>query len=79
MTPDQFANLFTTGSIVNFFFKAFAIVFAVMYVFFGIILTRQSQLLNRALVGSNAVLFTVISSIQILIGIVLVYLAIVSL
>lgn len=79
MSLDQLTNLFATASLIDFFFKAFAIVFAVMYLFYGIIITRQSQLLNRALIGSNAAIFTLISFIQILIGAVLIYLAIIAL
>lgn len=79
MTFDQITLLFSTSNIIDFFFKAFAIVFAFMYLFYGIVLTRQTQLLNRALVGYNATLFTLISSLQILFGLILVYLAIFTL
>lgn len=76
MTPDQLFGLLTEANIVSFFFKAFAIFFCSFYLIYGLIITKEVNILNNTLIMKNNRLILYITGIQILIGLALVFLAI---
>ncbi len=66
-----------TGSVLlNIFFKAFAIAFSGLYVLYAIVLTKQTQELNRTLIVQRSTFLFLVSLSQIVIGFLLLGLAI---
>ncbi len=76
MTLDQLSNLLTEANIISFFFKAFTIFFCSFYFIYGLIITKEVKVLNNTLIMKNNRLILYITSIQILIGLTLIFLAI---
>lgn len=65
------ANLMTTFSglgFINLFFKAFAILFSLMFIIYAIVISKQTQVMSRTLKDNNAGLFGFVSFIQILVA-----------
>lgn len=58
-------------------FKAFAIVFSLLYLVYAIVIAKQTQVMNKTLEVKNNQIFFIISSAQITIGLILIILAIV--
>lgn len=74
----QLQNLsFLSGqTIIAITFKAFAIVFSLLYLLYAIIIAKQTEVMNRTLEVKNNHIFFLISTTQIFAGIVLIILAI---
>jgi len=75
MNPDYFINLLTdpTGSdFITLFFKAFAVLFSVSYLVYAIVITRQTQEMNRTFTTKISGLLFGISLLQIVFSIVLI-------
>lgn len=62
----------SSASIFELFFKAFAVLFSVSYLVYAIVITRQTQELNKTFTTKNAPILLFISGIQIILGLVLV-------
>jgi hypothetical protein len=62
--------------ILNIFFKMFTISFSVLYFFYALIITRQSQVLNKTVEFKEGGFIVFISSIQMIFGLILIYLSI---
>lgn len=73
---NEFAFPVSDTEIIGFFFKAFALLVSVFYLVYAIVLTRQTDELNKTLQHkSNEVLF-IISSLQIPVAVALIFFAI---
>lgn len=59
-------------SIFELFFKAFAVLFSVSYLVYAIVITRQTQELNKTFTSKDAGFLIFISALQIILGAVLV-------
>ena len=59
-------------SIFELFFKSFAVLFSVSYLVYAIVITRQTQELNKTFTSKDAGFLIFISAIQMLLGLVLV-------
>lgn len=70
---DIFEGLFslTDTQLINFFFKAFSIVFALLYLIFAVILVRQTRILRDTLMTRNNTTYTAVSNVQLVVAIVL--------
>lgn len=67
---------FTDENIIRFFFKAFSIVFSLMYLLYAIVIYKQTQVMTKTIeTRSNGIILS-ISLIQLLLGIVLLIFAI---
>ncbi|QQG44496.1 MAG: hypothetical protein HYW86_01095 [Candidatus Roizmanbacteria bacterium] len=69
-------NIFTGTNMIVFFYKAFIIVFALMYFVYAIILKKQINIMNTTLRTNAYGFISLVSSLQILISILLIILAI---
>ncbi len=70
-------NSFTNQNFIDFFFKAFAIIFAFMYLIYAIVIAKQTQVMNDTLrITDSARKISFVSNLQIFIGIGLFLLAI---
>lgn len=73
----DFTNFFTTQNIIQLFFKLFSIVFSVMYLLYAVIIERQTTIMNKTLQSKEAGLIFVVSTLQIVAGVLLVLLSLV--
>lgn len=55
----------TTDDLIAIFFKAFAVLFSIMYLLYAVIITRQTQVMNKTVNNRNYPLFLLIGLIQI--------------
>jgi len=72
----ELAKTFTGGDIVYFFVKAFSLVFSIMYFFYTLVMSRQIQVMNRALSTERKNFFSLVSIIQLLLAVFIILLAI---
>lgn len=72
----QLISFFTQQNIVNFFFKAFSILFSVMYLIFAFVIYKQTQVMIKTISGHNYSLLLFISGLQIIVAIFLLIFAI---
>jgi len=73
----QNLGLLNLQSIMTIAFKIFAIIFSIFYLFYAIVVSKQTQVMNKALEAKNNHIFFIISSAQITVGFILIILAIV--
>lgn len=76
MDTDQIVNFFLGQGLVNLFFKSFAILSAVLYFVYALIVFRQTQIMNKTVTTRGAAIFTLISLLQLIFSILLIVLAI---
>lgn len=72
----QNLNFLSGQTIIAIAFKAFAIVFSLLYLLYAIIIAKQSEVMNKTLEVKNNHIFSLISSVQIFAGLILIILAI---
>lgn len=72
----ELAKTFTGGDIVYFFVKAFSLVFSIMYFFYALVMSRQIQVMNKALSTERKNIFSLVSTIQLLLAVFIIFLAI---
>ncbi|KKP29279.1 MAG: hypothetical protein UR15_C0018G0005 [Parcubacteria group bacterium GW2011_GWA2_31_28] len=72
----QLFALFDNRDFFSLFFKAFAILFSILYLLYAIVISKQTQVMNHTLSVKNNNIITFISSLHITIGLILVLLAI---
>ncbi|OGK27545.1 hypothetical protein A3C28_05935 [Candidatus Roizmanbacteria bacterium RIFCSPHIGHO2_02_FULL_39_9] len=68
------ANLldsFTDLNILNFFFKAFAVVFSLMYVIYSVVILKQTQIMIKTIESDSSSFILLISIIQLFVAILL--------
>lgn len=75
MDLTQFSHFFSGQSITNLFFKAFALFFAFFYLFYTVIIFRQTSVMNKTVQGEGSTFITLISFIQIIFALILIALA----
>lgn len=73
---DQILNFFNNQNIISLFFKAFAICFSLIYLFFAIVILKQTQVMSQTVQSKTSSLIFFISLIQLFIGIALFSMAI---
>lgn len=73
----QFLGLFSQANISSFFFKAFSVIFVVMYLIFAVVIFKQTQVMIKTISGKNYRTITLISGMQILLAIFLLLFALV--
>lgn len=61
----------TNNTFFSLFLKAFAVLFSIMYLLYAIVMTRQTQIMNKTLKTTRAPLFNFISLLQVLMGVIL--------
>ena len=73
-----FENLFTISDaeFITFFFKAFAVVFSILFVVYAIIMTRQTKVLTTTLETQSNSFIVLISNVQLVVSIFILLLAI---
>jgi hypothetical protein len=76
MSLDQIIVHFQSLSILYLFLKAFAILFSLLYLAYSLVLLKQTQIMNNTLTVGRSSLITVITFVQLVIGLILVLLAI---
>ena len=59
-------------NIITFFFKAFAVLFAFIYLVFAIAVTRQTQVMLKTVTNNHSRLLMIISSLQIIFAVILI-------
>lgn len=69
MNFDQIVNFISNQNLVNFFVKAFAIVFSIIYILFSVVIFKQTQVMSKTVQTSSGSSIILISFIQIFIGI----------
>ena len=76
---ENILNLFTSDSntILVLFFKAFAVLFSSMYLLYAILLTRQTQIMNRTITTGSAGVLLALSAVQIIFALILIFVSIV--
>ncbi|OGK37890.1 hypothetical protein A3F03_01600 [Candidatus Roizmanbacteria bacterium RIFCSPHIGHO2_12_FULL_41_11] len=63
-------------NIITFFFKAFAVLFAFIYLVFAIAVTRQTQVMLKTVTNNHSRLLMIISSLQIIFAVILIFFSI---
>jgi hypothetical protein len=76
MDFNQLSSFLSGQQIINLFFKTAAIVFSVMYLFYAIIIVRQTQVMNRTIVRHANSFTSLISTIQVFFALIALGLAI---
>jgi len=76
---ENILNLFTSDSntILVLFFKAFAVLFSLMYLLYAILLTRQTQIMNRTITTRSAGILLALSAVQIVFAVILIFVSVV--
>ncbi len=72
----DFSQVFSNENIFRFFFKAFAIFFAFLYLLYAIIVQRQTQVMHATVRSPAGSIILSLSLIQIILGVALVIMAI---
>jgi len=75
MDISQLIQLFIGHGAVGFFFKAFSIIFALLYLLFSAVLYRQVITMNRTFETKGAHSLMIISAVQIIVAIAVLFLA----
>lgn len=75
MNLNQFIQTITTGDIFDLFFKTFAVVFSLLYIIYALVIYKQTQVMTKTLETEGKTFILLISLIQIGIGIVLLFFA----
>lgn len=76
MDISQINNLFNDAGIILFFYKAFAIIFSLIYFLYAIIVRKQTSIMNNTVKENSGSIILFISSVQLLLSIILIALSI---
>lgn len=76
MSFDDLSRLLQSQGLTDLFFKLFAIVLAFIFVIYSIVLYRQIGVMNKTLQTKAAVLFQMITLIQLLIALAIFFIAV---
>ncbi len=72
----QQIQLLSASQVIYIAFKTFAIIFSVFYLFYALVIRKQTQIMNKTLQVENNGIFSVISSLQITAALILIIFAI---
>lgn len=78
MDFNSLLNQFQNANIIYLFFKAFAVLFAFLYLVYSLVLLKQTQVMNKTVDSSGGAIIVIISFVQLVLGAILVLLAIYS-
>ena len=75
---NEILKLFTSESneLLYLFLKAFAVLFSVSYLVYAVIITRQTQIMNKTLTTKSSGILLFISFLQIIFAIILIFVSI---
>lgn len=73
MDLSQFSDFFSGQNIFELFFKVFSVVFSLLYVIYALVIFKQTQVMTRTLENKSNTLILLISLIQIIIGVALLF------
>lgn len=73
---NQVLNMFSGATMFWFLFKAFAVIFSVMYLLYAVVISKQTGTMNKTLESSNNKVLFFIASLQIFLGFILIILSI---
>lgn len=73
MDFSQFINQFLGQNIFTLFFKVFSVVFSFLYLIYALVIYKQTQVMIRTLESKESTLILLISLIQIIIGVALLF------
>ncbi|OGK10707.1 hypothetical protein A2767_04480 [Candidatus Roizmanbacteria bacterium RIFCSPHIGHO2_01_FULL_35_10] len=73
MDFSQFINQFLGREIFTLFFKVFSVVFSLLYLIYSLVIYKQTQVMTRTLESQETTLIQLISLIQIIIGLALLF------
>lgn len=73
---EQFLSSITGNDLISWFFKAFAILLSFMFLLYSIMVYRQTQVMNKTVTRQSGPLLLAISGFQLILAILLIYLAI---
>lgn len=62
---------FTDLNILNFFFKAFAVVFSLMYVLYSVVILKQTQIMIKTIESDSSSFILLISIVQLFVALLL--------
>ncbi|OGK24483.1 hypothetical protein A2954_07620 [Candidatus Roizmanbacteria bacterium RIFCSPLOWO2_01_FULL_37_12] len=77
MDFNQFINSFLGQNIFTLFFKVFSVVFSLLYLIYALVIYKQTQVMIRTLESQENSLILLISLIQIIIGIALLFVSLI--
>lgn len=74
---DVLATLLNPNSttFIGIFFKAFALLFAAMYLIYTIVISRQTNNMNKTFETDNAAVLQIVSNIQIIFALILLFIS----
>ncbi|OGK23649.1 hypothetical protein A3A46_02170 [Candidatus Roizmanbacteria bacterium RIFCSPLOWO2_01_FULL_37_13] len=75
MDFNQFIISISGQDIFSFFFKTFAVVFSLLYIIYALVIFKQTQVMTRTLETEATTLILLISLIQIVVGIGLLFIS----
>lgn len=73
---NQILAMFNGSIIIGFFEKAFALIFSTMYLLYAVIISKQTDTMNKTLESSNNKVLYFVASLQITLGLILIILSI---
>jgi len=73
----DFNQFFSNQTLLGFFLKSFALVFAVIYLLYAVIIYKQTQVMNKTLTTSGNKLIVFISFLQIILSLFTIVLAVI--
>ncbi len=76
MDLNQLFGIFNSQNIIFVVFKILAIFFSIFYLLYAIVLAKQTQVMDKTLQTGNGSIILIVSSFQIIIGVVILFFAI---
>ena len=76
MNFNDLISNFQDIDIIYLFFKAFAVLLAFLYLIYALVILKQTQVMNRSLNENGNGFITLVSFVQLIVGLILVILAI---
>lgn len=72
---EEIVRIFTSGSteIFYLFFKAFAVLFSVLYLVYALVITRQTQIMNNTFTTNSKNILVFVAFLQILFALFLIF------
>ncbi|MBI2641629.1 hypothetical protein HYW87_03485 [Candidatus Roizmanbacteria bacterium] len=75
MNFDDLFTLFANQNIIGLFFKTFAVIFSFLYLIYSLVIFKQTQVMTKTLENDSNSFILLISLIQIIIGLALVFIS----
>lgn len=69
-------GMFNGPTIIGFMLKAFALIFSIMYLLYAVIISKQTETMNKTLESNNGYVLKIIASLQITFAFILIVLAV---